>query len=291
MELKKSRQSSTHFQDMFHGDHRQDERREGRTEIRRNNSSHPKQGAPSPKDKSKEYQTNTRRRELEKKTLRELKQPYNDNRNTSKHPPDYQKNIHYSKDRRNGQQRNIKYSNLKETSDKRCWGWEGNELDDPRKYTPDIDYVEMSSLGTSIEDEDSSSISYFHERLQKTSSSSGQHRYKKLYTPNHQIFSRSRSVNRPSPPRFKSLGPTSQANSIYPNRSQSFASLYDRGYRGTSLDRRPVRSSGSYLYFTETVHVPIHTGYNQNGPLSMSPDMEKVTILAIQDCGKFCRFE
>ena len=82
MELKKSRQSSTHFQDMFHVDHRQDERREGRTEIRRNNSSHPKQEAPSPKDKSKEYQTNTRRRELEKKTLRELKQPSNDNRNT-----------------------------------------------------------------------------------------------------------------------------------------------------------------------------------------------------------------
>ena len=272
MELKKSRQSSTHFQDMFHGDHRQDERREGRTEIRRNNSSHLKQEAPSPKDKSKEYQTNTRRRELEKKTLRELKQPYNDNRNTSKHPPDYQKNIHYSKDRRNGQQMNIKDSKLKETSDKRRWGWAGNELDDPRKYTPDIDYVEMSSMGTSSENEDGSSMAYLHERLQKTSSSSEQYQYNKLYRPNQQAVSRSGSVNRPSPPRSKSLGPTSQAYSMYPNRTQSFTSLYDRGYRGTSLDLRPLRSSGSSqgIYFTETEHVPINTGYDQGGPLSMS---------------------
>ena len=167
---------------------------------------------------------------------------------------------------------NIKDSKLKETSDKRRWGWAGNELDDPRKYIPDIDYLEMSSIGTSIEDEDGSSMAYLHERLQKTSSSSEQYQYNKLYRPNQQAVSRSVSVNRPSPPRSKSLGPTSQAYSMYPNRTQSFTSLYDRGYRGTSLDLRPLRSSGSSqgIYFTETEHVPINTGYDQGGPLSMS---------------------
>jgi hypothetical protein len=139
MELKKSRQSSTHFQDMLYGDHRQEERREGRTEIRRHYSSHPNQEAPSSRDKSEEYQTNIRNREYEKETQRELKKLSKESMKTSKDPHGYQRNTQYSIDRRNGRQMDAKDLKLKPTSDKRRWGLVGDELDDSRKNTPDID--------------------------------------------------------------------------------------------------------------------------------------------------------
>ena len=85
-----------------------------------------------------------------------------------------------------------------------------------------------------------------HQRIPMSGSNNKAQSYNKLYTQNHRSVSRSRSINRPSPPRAKSHGPFPQTHPIYPSRTQSFPSLYWYGSaRGTSLDLRPLQASVS----------------------------------------------
>ena len=287
MESRKSRSSATNFQDKFYGDHtyKKEERREGRSKIRRSDSSHSRREASRSREKSQDFRTNPRRTASVKKVSREPERVPKENRELPRNPDGWQKGSSSTTERRNHRWADAEVPNWKTTPDKRRWGWAGNEFDFSGRNNParthrpyaDMDYVEMSSMDTtsSSTSEECSSVAYPHERLQKTNNSSKPYNYNKLYTPNHRSVSRSRSINRPSPPRAKSLGPTSQPYSIYPSRTQSFTSLYDTRYgvaRGTSLDLRPLRSSVSSqgIFFTETGHVPRNTGYDQEGHVSLS---------------------
>ena len=132
--------------------------------------------------------------------------------------------------------------------------------------------MKMSSMETtsSSTSQEGSCMAYPHQRIPRTSSNNKAQSYNKLYTQNHRSVSRSRSINRPSPPRAKSHGPFSQPHSIYPSRTQSFTSLYDTGYgsaRGTSLDLRPLQASVSSqgLLLNDAGY-----GYEQYGRVSLS---------------------
>ena len=195
-----------------------------------------------------------------------------------------QKESRSTTERRNSRWTDAEVPNWKITADKRRWGWAGDDFafsgmntsaQRHQPYTKDYMKISPKETTSSSTSEEGSCIAYPHQRIPMSRSNKSSQSYNKLYTPNHRSVSRSRSINKPSPPRAKSLGPFSQPHSIYPSRTQSFTPLYDTGYgsaRGTSLDLRPLRSSGSSqgIYFTETGHVPINTGYDQGGPLSMS---------------------
>ena len=271
METRKTRHRATNFQDRFYGDHtyRKEERREGKTEIRRRDSSHHKREVVRTRDKSESKGGTVRKSEYVRKSSEESVSK--ENRSIGKHPSEQRSWMTNASgkypDNKGGQR-------SKGAPDRRRWGWAGTEFDYPRKNTPDIDYVDISSIESS-----SSSSSEDEDNYRNTRATNPPgYPYNKLYTPNHRAVTRSRSVNHPPPQRSKSLGPSSRPHTVYANRTQSFTSLHDtrHGYShtgGTALDLRPLRTSVSSqgIYFTETGHVPRNPHYDhQGGPLSMS---------------------
>lgn len=157
------------------------------------------------------------------------------------------------------------------------------------------DYVDMSSMDTSSSEE-SSLLAYsrrrrsgyeihdsrpeFESQDQSEIFRSG---YNKIYTRHPQPISRSKSINRPSPPRAKSVGYGS-SNMGYQGRTHSFTSIYETrsvggGYlkNGNPIELKPLRTSLSSqgIFFTETGHLPrasnsIHNIQNDHAPHSIS---------------------
>ena len=247
MESRKSRSKVSNFQEIFYGDrtYKKEERREGRSKIRRTRSS---QEAPISRDRGQISQV---RRGLAEHNVK---------------PKTIQ-------------------DGWEATPNKRRWGWAGSNFEFSEKNppaqrerpdTPDQDY-DMSSMDatSSSTSEEDSSLAYLHERLKKTSSSSKLYSYNKLSSQNNQSVSRSCSVHRPSPSRAKSLGPTTHPSSVYPSRTQTFTSIYDSGYgigRGTTVDLRHLTSSASTqgIFFTSTGHVHRSRRSGQDGCVSLS---------------------
>ena len=248
MESRKSRTKVSNFQDIFYGDrtYNKEERREGRSKIRRTGSSHSCQEAPRSRRGLAEH----------------IVMP-NATQDGWEATPDK---------RRWGWAVSTFESSEKNPPAQR-----------DRPDTPDQDY-DMSSMEAtrSSTSEEDSSLAYLHERLM-TSSSSKIYSYNKLLSQHTQSVSRSCSVHRPSPSRAKSLGPTTHPSSVYPSRTQTFTSIYDSGYgigRGTTVELRHLTSSASTqgILFTSTGHVPRSSRSCKDGYLSLS--LQDVQMMA-----------
>lgn len=301
------------FQDKFYHDYpsyKKDERRDGRVKIRRSDSSYSRS-----RDKSHE------RRSQPKSNRSGSVKRFSSQQNLDKviQKPGYDANNWNLSQSRNWtvdtgdtwahrhDDTGERYS--RDKNDRRRWGWAGAEFElvsnsnnnNNRKGPPSQhgrrkqvtnDYVDMSSMDTSSSEE-SSLLAYRRGRrsgyelneprqdFESQDQSEYRHGYNKIYTRHPQPVSRSKSINRPSPPRAKSVGYGS-SNMGYQGRTHSFTSIYETrsvgaGYvkNGNPIELRPLRTSLSSqgIFFTETGHLPRASAnniQNDHAPLSIS---------------------
>jgi hypothetical protein len=78
MDVRKSRGSATIFQDRFYGEitYRREERREGRSKIRRTDSSHSRREASRSRENNPDVRTNLRRSASERKKFNRTSQSH-----------------------------------------------------------------------------------------------------------------------------------------------------------------------------------------------------------------------